>query len=229
MSHDLRAPLANIKAAVTSLLSSEVDWDQATTREFLQSVDGETDRLNRLVGNLLDMSRLQAGALNLHLGPVALEDVVATALASLTAPTALDEKAVVVDLPVSVPLVQADPDLLERAVANVLSNAARFSPAGEPVHVDATVDGDGLVHLRVADYGPGIDEELREWVLRPFQRLGDHANGTGVGLGLAVATGFVRVMGGTLSLGDTAGRGLTVDIALPAAPGDAGDGAGGSS
>ena len=229
VSHDLRAPLANIKAAVTSLLSSEVDWDQATTREFLQSVDGETDRLNRLVGNLLDMSRLQAGALNLHLGPVALEDVVATALASLTAPTALDEKAVVVDLPVSVPLVQADPDLLERAVANVLSNAARFSPAGEPVHVDAAVDGAGLVHLRVADYGPGIDDEVREWVLRPFQRLGDHTNGTGVGLGLAVATGFVRVMGGTLSLGDTAGRGLTVDIALPAAPGDAGHGAGGSS
>jgi two-component system sensor histidine kinase KdpD len=214
VSHDLRAPLANIKADVTSLLSTEVSWDPTTEREFLVSIDEETNRLNRLVGNLLDMSRLQAGVLTLHLGPVALEEVVSAALASLATPTV----AVVVEIDAQLPFVTADADLLERAVANVIANAVRFSPSGQAVVVDAAIDADAVVHLRIVDHGPGIEEGLRAAVLRPFQRLGDGPSGTGVGLGLAVANGFVSAMGGTFSLGETAGRGLTVDIALPSSP-----------
>jgi two-component system, OmpR family, sensor histidine kinase KdpD len=213
VSHDLRAPLANIKADVTSLLSSEVSWDPATEREFLVSIDEETDRLNRLVGNLLDMSRLQAGVLTLHLGPVALEEVVSTALASLNL-----SAAVTIDIDEGLPFALADGDLLERAVANVIANAVRFSREGDAVVVTAAVEADRCIHLRIIDNGPGIDEGLRAAVLRPFQRLGDGPSGTGVGLGLAVANGFVSAMGGTFSLGDTPGRGLTVDIALPSCP-----------
>jgi two-component system, OmpR family, sensor histidine kinase KdpD len=211
VSHDLRAPLANIKADVTSLLSTEVKFDLETRHEFLTSIDEETDRLNRLVGNLLDMSRLQAGVLTLRLGPVALEDVVSTALQSLS----IAQNNVIVELGTNLPFVNADADLLERAVANIVANAIRFTPAGEHVIVDGVRSNDGQVHLQVIDHGPGIDEGLREAVLQPFQRAGDGPNGTGVGLGLAVASGFVGLMGGTLSLSDTAGRGLTVDIALP--------------
>ena len=213
VSHDLRAPLANIKADVSSLLSNEVVWDASTEHEFLTSIDEQTNRLNRLVGNLLDMSRLQAGVLSLQLGPVAPDETVSAALQGLD----ISPGTVVVGITNDLPFVLADADLLERAIANVVSNALRFSPAGQPVLIDATVESDSSLSIRIMDHGPGIDEGLRAAVLRPFQRLGDGPRGTGVGLGLAVANGFVSAMGGTFSLTDTSGGGLTVDISLPIA------------
>jgi len=201
---------------VTSLLSTDIDWGETDRRDFLRTVDAETDRLTRLVGNLLDMSRLQAGVLTIHRAPTAVEDVVANALASLS--HVPDD--VVVDVPDEVPLVDVDPELLERAVANVIGNAVGWSPAGVPVRVEAACVR-GVVHLRVVDRGPGIPDEARDAAVRPFQRLGDGGNGgggaapAGVGLGLAVATGFVTAMGGRLGLEDTPGGGLTVDIELP--------------
>lgn len=216
VSHDLRTPLASIKASVTSLLSPEIRWDDEQRHEFLRTVDAETDRLDRLVGNLLDMSRLEAGAVTLHVGAAVVDDVVANALASLSRPT----DPVEVRIPEDVPLVLVDAELLERAVANVLGNALAWSPPGASIVVEAAAVGPS-VHLRIADRGPGIPEDARAGAVRPFQRYDDRpapGDSNGVGLGLAVASGFVHAMQGELVLDDTPGGGLTVVIELPMAP-----------
>jgi two-component system sensor histidine kinase KdpD len=212
VSHDLRTPLASIKASATSLLQEDVDWSPSAVREFLVTIDEEADRLNALVGNLLDMSRLETGALDLLVRPVGLEEIVAGALASLGAPVG----DVVVEVPETLPRVAADPALLERAVANVIGNAVQASPLEQPVRVIAGAAGE-CVDLRVIDRGPGVAPELREVMFLPFQRLGDQPNGSGVGLGLAVAHGFLDAMGGSLVAEDTPGGGLTMVLSLPIA------------
>ncbi|MBV9412583.1 MAG: sensor histidine kinase KdpD [Acidimicrobiia bacterium] len=210
VSHDLRTPLASIKASATSLLSNDVTWDPAAERDLLKTIDIEADRLNSLVGNLLDMSRLQTGSLPISPRPVGLEEVVAGAVSSLGA----SDAAVETDVPETLPLIDVDPALLERAVANLVENAIRHAPAGKPVRVIAGQVGDG-VDLRVIDTGPGIPHEEWDRVFRPFQRLGDNPNGAGVGLGLAVAKGFVEAVGGELTVEDTPGGGTTMVVALP--------------
>jgi two-component system sensor histidine kinase KdpD len=209
VSHDLRTPISAIKASVSSLLQQDVDWTPEARREFLATIDEETDRLNGLVGNLLDMSRLQAGALEITVQPVGLDEVLPAALRNLGS----DDDAVVLDVPESLPRALADPGLLERALANLIHNAIRFSPQGAPVRVTAGAVGDGL-DVRVVDRGPGVPREDRERLFLPFQRLGDSAQGEGVGLGLAVARGFVAAMGGEIELEDTPGGGLTVVVRL---------------
>jgi two-component system sensor histidine kinase KdpD len=189
-----------------------VAWTTEATREFLETIDEETDRLNSLVGNLLDMSRLQTGVMQLVMRDVGLEEVVPRALDGL----ADRPVPVVLDIPETLPRVNADTPLLERAVANVVDNARAWSAAGESVRIEAGVVGD-RVHLRVIDHGPGIPMDERELIFQPFQRLGDNpSNGTGVGLGLAVARGFVDAMGGELVVEDTPGGGLTMVLSLPA-------------
>ena len=214
VSHDLRTPLASIKASVTSLCQDDVEWPPEQTAEFLHTIDAETDRLTNLVGNLLDMSRIQAGALQPALRPVVLDEVLPAALESLGPRGA----AVDVDATVSetLPAVRADPALLERVLANVIDNAVRFSPDGRPVRVDAGVFS-GRVHVRVIDRGPGIPRDQRDVVFQPFQRLGDGQTGTGVGLGLAVASGFLAAMGGAIEIEDTPGGGTTVLLSMPVA------------
>jgi two-component system sensor histidine kinase KdpD len=212
VSHDLRTPLASIKASATSLLSDDVNWDPAAVQDLLKTIDAEADRLNSLVGNLLDMSRLQTGSLPISPRPVGLEEVVAGAVSSLSE----SDNAVETDVPETLPLVEVDPALLERAVANLVENAIRHAPADRPVRVDAGQVGD-RVDLRVIDTGPGIPGEERERVFRPFQRLGDNPNGSGVGLGLAVAKGFVEAVGGELTVEDTPGGGTTMVVSLPIA------------
>jgi two-component system sensor histidine kinase KdpD len=211
VSHDLRTPLSSIKASVSSLLQRDVDFTPAATRELLETIDEGADRLNHLIGNLLDMSRLQTGALQLVMRAVALEEVIPSALAGLSQAQRVD-----VDVPETLPRVEADAALLERAMANVIENALVWSPADTRVRVEACV-ADGRVDLRVVDRGPGIPPTQREQVFQPFQRLGDSSNGTGVGLGLAVARGFVEAMGGEIVIEDTPGGGVTIDISLGAA------------
>jgi two-component system sensor histidine kinase KdpD len=213
VSHDLRTPLASIKASVTSLLQRDVEWTGEATTEFLETIDEESDRLNALVGNLLDMSRLQTGAVQLVMRDVGLEEVVPRALSGLP-----DRPVpVVLDLPETLPRVKADAGLLERAVANIVDNARTWSPLHEVVRVEAGVVP-GRVDLRVIDHGPGIPVDQRDLVFQPFQRLGDNPrNGTGVGLGLAVARGFVEAMGGELTVEDTPGGGMTMVIRMPLA------------
>jgi two-component system sensor histidine kinase KdpD len=210
VSHDLRTPLASIKTASSSLLS-KVTFEPDAHRALLETIDAEADRLNDLVGNLLDMSRIQAGALVVKIQPIGVEEVLGGALVGI----AEQEHPLRIDVPETVPRVLADAALLERVLANVVDNAVAWSPAGEPVRIEAGSVGD-RVHVRVVDRGPGIPVDARERVFQPFQRLGDSPNGSGVGLGLAVARGFVDAMGGDLTIDDTPGGGTTMTVNLPA-------------
>lgn len=215
VSHDLRTPLASIKAAVTSLLQDDIDWPPYATSDFLHTIDEESDRLDGLVANLLDMTRLQTGALQVADARVGWAEVVSAAVASLSGPV----DALAVRVAEDLPDLLADPGLLERAVANVLANALRYAPAASRVRVEAGTVGDE-VHLRVIDQGPGIEARDRARLFDPFQRAGDQT-GTGVGLGLAVARGFVEAMGGSLEAEDTPGGGLTMLMRMPTADGAA--------
>jgi two-component system, OmpR family, sensor histidine kinase KdpD len=211
VSHDLRTPLSSIKASVTSLLQDDVRWTADATREFLLTIDEESDRLNALVGNLLDMSRLQTGALRLVVRDVGLEEVVPRAVAGIAEPAGRLELAI----PETLPRVRVDAALLERAVANLLDNALAAEPSEGPVRVDACA-ADDHVDLRIVDRGPGVPRDQRDRMFQPFQRLGDQPNGSGVGLGLAVARGFVEAMHGEVVVEDTPGGGLTMVLRLPA-------------
>ena len=212
VSHDLRTPLAGIKAAATSLLQPDLQLGLPERTELLEGIDEEVDRLTALVGNLLDMSRLQSGGVELVVREVGLDEIVPAALRGLTLATS---SSVVVDVPETLPPLRVDAALLERAVANLVANAVHASPPAEPVRV---VGGTVLdqVELRIVDQGPGIPLADRERVFQPFQRLGDRPNGSGVGLGLAVAKGFVDVMGGELTIDDTPGGGTTMVVRFPA-------------
>ncbi|MEU2491051.1 ATP-binding protein [Streptomyces sp. NPDC007883] len=214
VSHDLRTPLAAIKAAVTSLRSDDIEWSDEDRAELLEGIEEGTDRLDHLVGNLLDMSRLQTGTVTPLIRETGLDEVVPVALAGVP------DGSVELDIPETLPLVSVDRGLLERAVANIVENAVRYSPDATPVVVSASTLGD-RVELRVVDRGLGIPDEAKEAVFEPFQRHGDAPRGTGVGLGLAVARGFVEAMGGTVTAEDTPGGGLTMVIALGRAGGRA--------
>jgi two-component system sensor histidine kinase KdpD len=212
VSHDLRTPLASIKAAVTSLCQPDVDWSDDDEAEFLRTVNEETDRLTALVENLLDMSRINAGVLQPTLRAVALEEVVPAALYSLGRRAAVVDA----DVPETLPPVRADAGLLERVLANLIDNAVRVTPEGERVRVEAA-SFDGRMEIRVVDRGPGIPRQRRDDVFQAFQRLGDTQAGTGVGLGLAVARGFVDAMGAMVEIDDTPGGGTTLTVSLPLA------------
>jgi two-component system, OmpR family, sensor histidine kinase KdpD len=212
VSHDLRTPLASIKACATTLLSEDLQLAAEQHNELLSTIDEEADRLDNLIGNLLDMSRLQSGTFELVQRDVGLDEVVAQSLASLGERAAR----VVTEVPENLPRVHIDAALLERAVANVIDNAVTWSPPDLPVRVQACAFA-GTVELRVVDRGPGIRPDQRERVFQPFQRLGDQHTGTGVGLGLAVARGFVDALGGELVVDDTPGGGATIIFTFKAA------------
>lgn len=210
VSHDLRTPIASAKAAVSSLCSDEVEWTVADRQQLLVTADQALDRLTALVTNLLDLSRLQAGALTVSLQPVGLDDIVNRALAMLD-----EGDRVQLDVSPELPPVLADAGLLERVIGNVVENALRYSPAGVPVRIDARQRGDN-VELRVIDGGPGVAPAARTAVFEAFQRRDDRAvsTGAGVGLGLAIARGFVESMHGEIALTDSPGGGLTVSVTL---------------
>lgn len=207
VSHDLRTPLAAVKAAVSSLRSDDVGFSPEDTAELLATVEESTDQLTALVGNLLDSSRLAAGVVSPQLRRVYLEEAVPRALLGIGRDT-LDR----VKVDVGDTVVYADSGLLERVLANVLDNALRYAPDA-PVRVTAGRLGDRVL-IAVADEGPGVPGGAD--LFAPFQRLGDHDTRTGVGLGLSVARGFVEAMGGTIVSTDTPGGGLTIEIDLPA-------------
>ncbi|NEE08192.1 sensor histidine kinase KdpD [Streptomyces sp. SID7499] len=210
VSHDLRTPLAGIKAAVTSLRSEDVEWSEEDRAELLEGIEEGADRLDHLVGNLLDMSRLQTGTVTPLIREIDLDEVVPMALGGVP------EGSAGLDVPETLPMVAVDPGLLERAVANLVENAVKYSPPGAPVLVAASALAD-RVEVRVVDRGPGVPDEAKERIFEPFQRHGDAPRGAGVGLGLAVARGFAEAMGGSLNAEDTPGGGLTMVLTLRAA------------
>ncbi|WP_159943131.1 MULTISPECIES: ATP-binding protein [unclassified Nocardiopsis] len=220
VSHDLRTPLTSIKASLSSLRATDIMLSDEDREDLLETVEESTDRLNRLIDNLLDMSRVHTDNVRPKLRAVGLEEVVPAALLGLV------NEAVTVDVPDHLPRVLADAGLLERSVANVISNAVRYNPDPRvPVLVAASAHGDS-VQLRVVDRGPGVSDEGKQRMFEAFQRLGDAPQGTGVGLGLAVARGFVEAMHGSLDPEDTPGGGLTMVFTLRAVDGgetDSGD------
>ena len=213
VSHDLRTPLSSAKAAVDSLSSKEISWSPEERDGLLSTAKKSLDRLDGLVANLLDMSRLQAGALGITLLALAVEDVIPRALDEL-GPTGLP---VIIQVPPDLPEVLADPALLERVLVNLIANALRFNPPGEKILVNASWLGE-LVEIRIVDRGPGVPSDDRERIYQPYQRMGDRDNTTGVGLGLALARGLTEAMGGQVIAEDTPGGGLTMIVTLPTAP-----------
>jgi two-component system sensor histidine kinase KdpD len=217
VSHDLRTPLAAAKVAVSSLRAEDVAFSPTDTAELLATIEESIDQLTALVGNLLDSSRLAAGVIHPDLRVVYLEETVQRALVSIGAGatgffrSAIDR----VKVDVADAMVMADAGLLERVLANLIDNALRYAP-NCVVRVNAGRVGDRVL-INVIDEGPGIPHGAEEQMFAAFQRLGDHDNTTGVGLGMSVARGFVEAMGGTITATDTPGGGLTVivDLAAP--------------
>ncbi|HKS52159.1 MAG TPA: DUF4118 domain-containing protein [Pseudonocardiaceae bacterium] len=211
--HDLRTPLASIKAAIGSLRDAELTLSASDSAELLATVEESTDRLHALVDNLLDSSRLATGAITPALQPVGYDEVVLRALSGLDG---AHPRAVEVEIDESLPHVLADAGLLERVIANVVDNALRHG-GGSPVAIRASAHADH-VELRVVDHGPGIPPGSAAGMFTPFQRMGDRDTTSGIGLGLSVAHGFTDAMGGYLTVEDTPGGGLTLAISLPTAP-----------
>ena len=210
--HDLRTPLAGIKASVSSLRQTDVDWSDREREELLATIEESSDRLDSIVANLLDASRLEAGVLSVRAEPVALDEVIGAAV--LAVPGARER--VSVDVPDDLPLIRADRGLLERVLANLLDNAIRHDTGGGPIEVSATA-GEMSARLKVVDHGPGVPAEQRERLFEPFQRLEGSSKSKGVGLGLTVARGFMEAMDGVLIADGSSGGGLTMRLRLPLA------------
>ncbi|HEX3492189.1 MAG TPA: DUF4118 domain-containing protein [Streptosporangiaceae bacterium] len=219
VSHDLRTPLASIKASVSSLRQTDVTWTEDDEAEFLATIERSSDRLDALIGNLLDMSRLTTGSLEPFLRPTAVDEVAPVALRGL------DEGGrMALMVPDSLPLVRTDPGLLERVLANLFANALTYSPPQAGPELQARQDAGGVV-LDIVDHGRGAPDDLKQKMFEPFERLDGRSGGRvegrpapgGIGLGLAVVRGFLDIMGGSVEALDTPGGGLTMRVRLPAA------------
>lgn len=209
VSHDLRTPLAAITGASTTLRDQRVD--EATRRELLDTLCEEADRMERLVGNLLDMTRLSSGAVTPKREWVPVDELVGAALARVE--RQLERHRVRTVVPEHPALVSVDPVLVEQLIVNLLDNAARHTPAGTEVEVRAEALG-GALTVEVADAGPGIAEPFRDRIFDRFQR-GSASSGRGAGLGLAIARAIAEVHGGRLSLAERPGGGALFRLELP--------------
>ena len=217
ISHDLRTPLASILGSATSLRTQRATLDPTAEDELLATIQEESERLNRFIANLLDMTRLEAGAIKPTLDPVDLSDVIGSALER--ARTVMADHPITLDVPPDLPLVRLDPVLFEQVLFNLLDNAAKYTPAGTVVTLAARQD-DGTVSIRVLDEGAGIEESELPRVFDKFYRI--HAadrRRAGTGLGLAICRGFVEAMGGRITAGnrrDRPGAIFTITLPVPA-------------
>ena len=222
VSHDLRTPLAGIKLAVTALRRQGRKLPEEVQAEMLATIESYTERLDALISNLLDMSRISSGSTAPLTGPVTWRDAIEDALRGLPADR------IRVELAPNMPVVDADVGMLERVIANIVENALKYAPGSDVVIVGvsgashAAADGGIPVgELRIVDHGQGVSAAAVEGIFQPFQRLDDAPEGLGMGLGLAVAKGFTEAMGGQLLAEPTPGGGLTMVIRLPLSTGPA--------
>jgi two-component system sensor histidine kinase KdpD len=217
LSHDLRTPLASILGAATTLIASRTLYDSKQIDELLATIREEAERLDRFVGNLLDMSRLEAGVLGAKPESVDMIDLVETATKRLT--RRLSGHRIELDLPADLPLVSADPLLLEQAIFNLLDNAVKYSAAGTAIRIEAH-QAEHRVLLTVADEGAGIPPDALPHIFDKFYRAkAADRRVAGTGLGLAVARGFVEAFGGALDAANRTNRsGAIMTISLPVAP-----------
>lgn len=220
VSHDLRTPLAGIKLAVTALQRQKRRLPEEVQDEMLDTIDSSADRLDSLIGNLLDMSRISSGSTAPLTSPVTWRDAIEDALRGLP------EGAIRIDLAPNMPAIDADLGMLERVIANVVENALKYAPDSDIVVVGpssgsgaATIEGRPCGELRIVDHGQGVPAADVIAIFEPFQRLDDAPEGLGIGLGLAVAKGFTEAMGGQLTAEPTPGGGLTIVIRLPLSAG----------
>ncbi|ASN20224.1 DUF4118 domain-containing protein [Arthrobacter sp. YN] len=220
VSHDLRTPLAGIKLAVGGLKQHDVQYTPEEIQDLLITIDECSDRLDVLVGNLLDMSRITSDSVNALIKPVRWSEVIPPALRGVPAGS------VRVDLPANLPAIDADAGMLERVIANIAENAVKYAPGSDIVIVASggglsttSLDGRPSGELRIIDHGKGVPADGVVRMFQPFQRLDDVPASTGVGLGLAVAKGFAEAMGGTLNAEATPGGGLTMVIRMPLSTG----------
>jgi two-component system sensor histidine kinase KdpD len=220
VSHDLRTPLAGIKLAVTALRRQNMRLPEEVKAEMLETIESYSDRLESLVGNLLDMSRISSGSAAPLTAPVTWRDAIEEALRGIPA------GAIRVDLAPNMPLIDADLGMLERVIANIAENALKYAPGADVVIAGpssgsamTTLDGRPCGELRIVDHGQGVPAANVISMFEPFQRLDDAPDGLGIGLGLAVAKGFTEAMGGQLSAQPTPGGGLTMVIRLPLSAG----------
>jgi two-component system sensor histidine kinase KdpD len=211
VSHDLRTPLATIEQALDGLGSGELALSEADRADLLDTIRVEHARLKRLVENLLDLSRLQAHAAEARPTLWPADELVSQALEELGGA----ERVVVVTSP-DLPPVRVDAAQIQRALVNVLENALRVSPSGEPVHVRVTATRKDVL-IRVTDRGPGVPEEERERIFEPFHRVPGRGDEPGAGLGLAIARGFAEANGGKVWLESREGQGASFVLALPMA------------
>lgn len=209
--HDLRTPLAGIKASVSSLRQTDLTWTPEEQAELLRTIEESADRLNDVISNLLAMSRIQAGALSVHIGRVTLDEIVAAALLGL------GPGAEQVDVPEDLPAVLADGGLLERVLANLIANARHFAPVQQPTAIEAERHGTDSVLLHVIDHGPGVPPDRWDDMFQPFQTVGDRDATGGLGMGLAIARGLTEAMHIDLRPGRTPGGGLTMSLTLQVA------------
>lgn len=210
VSHDLRSPLASIKASVSSLRQPDIDWPDDVREDFLAAIEGDTDRLTGIITNLLDLSRIEAGVLRPVLRKVSLEEILPTAVQGL------NSQRITIDVPRDLSDMDSDPALLERVLANLMGNALTWSPADKPIIVRAH-ERDNFIQIHIIDYGIGIPQNQRATVLQPFHRLSDSTSSGGLGLGLAIADRLIASMNGRLELRDTPGGGLTAVVIVPIA------------
>ncbi|MGZ8566475.1 MAG: sensor histidine kinase, partial [Actinomycetota bacterium] len=214
VTHDLRTPLASIKAAVSSLLQDEVELDVAEEHELLTTVSEETDRLNRLVGNILELAKVRAGALVPAKQPTAIDEVIESVLHRMQPSL---RRVRVRTLLRDVPDVPMDPVQIDQVLTNLLENAARFSPPGGEIVISVAPWHSG-VQVRVVDHGPGVAPADRERVFEPFVRggsAGPDASGGSAGLGLAIARAIVLAHGGRIAIEGAPGGGAAVVFELP--------------
>jgi two-component system sensor histidine kinase KdpD len=220
ISHDLRTPLASILGSASDLINHTVVTDEALRVELAQTIRDEAERLNRFIGNLVDMTRLESGMLRAETGAVDLIDVVGAAIERCGRIVA--NHTIQVDLPADLPLLAVDEVLLEHVLFNLLDNAAKYTPPGTRIRIAGTRD-DRHVIVQVIDEGDGIPATELEPIFDKFYRIqrGDRQR-AGTGLGLAICRGFVDAMGGTIVAGnrsDRTGAAFTVTLPLPSDPG----------
>lgn len=218
VSHDLRTPLTSIKAATSSLLQQDIQWDEEARRGFLHSIEQEADRLNRLVANLLDMSRIEEGALKPDKDWYSLKALIQDVLGRM-APL-LEERPLQLHLPEDLLLVELDYLQIDQVLTNVLENALRYTPDFSPLEISAHLEGEQVI-VHVADRGPGIPPADLERVFNKFYRVlhdtvppGAGQPG-GSGLGLAVCKGLIEAHGGRIWAEQRGGGGLNVSMTLP--------------
>jgi two-component system sensor histidine kinase KdpD len=212
VSHDLRTPLAAIKASVTSLLDPGVAWDEETRIEFLHAIDEETDRLTRLVSNLLDLSRVEGGALRPQKEWYDVAELVGDVAARLAGMAAGHHLRA--DIPIELPLVRFDYVEIAQVLTNLVENAVKYTPPGATIAISARA-ADGVVELAVSDTGPGIPAADATRVFERFHRGERTGRVSGLGIGLTISKGLVEAHGGRIWIEPGAGTGTTVRFSLP--------------